>query len=294
MNKVMGNKKYIALFVLPAFLIYLCFLLVPIIYNFIISMYSTNLMSPGVFVGFRNYVNLFTQDSTFLQSLGNNVLMVIGSLIAHMPLALLFANILFNKIRGSQFFQTVFFLPCVICGVAIGLMWTFMYNSQFGLVNKFLSLIGLGGFSQDWLANPNTAIFAIIVVVMWQYVGYHMIIQLAAMKNIPSSLYEAAAIDGASKWRQFCSITLPLIKNVLRIDAVLIITGSLKYYDLIAVMTGGGPNHATELLSTYMYYQGFRTLKYGYSAAIGMILLILCVLALALSNMVFKSEDVQY
>lgn len=294
MNKVMGNKKYIALFVLPAFLIYVCFLLVPIIYNFIISMYSTNLMSPGVFVGFRNYVNLFTQDSTFLQSLGNNVLMVIGSLIAHMPLALLFANILFNKIRGSQFFQTVFFLPCVICGVAIGLMWTFMYNSQFGLVNKFLSLIGLGRFSQDWLANPKTAIFAIIVVVMWQYVGYHMIIQLAAMKNIPSSLYEAAAIDGASKWRQFCSITLPLIKNVLRIDAVLIITGSLKYYDLIAVMTGGGPNHATELLSTYMYYQGFRTLKYGYSASVGMILLILCVLSLVLSNMVFKSEDVQY
>ncbi|NLJ31655.1 MAG: sugar ABC transporter permease [Clostridiales bacterium] len=294
MNKVMGNKKYIALFVLPAFLIYLCFLLVPIIYNIVISMYSTNLMSPGTFVGFRNYVNLFTQDSTFVQALGNNVLMVIGSLIAHMPLALLFANILFNKIKGGSFFQTVFFLPCVICGVAIGLMWTFMYNSQFGLVNKLLSLIGLGRFSQDWLANPNTAIFAIIVVVMWQYVGYHMIIQLAAMKNIPRSLYEAAAIDGASKWRQFCSITLPLIKNVLRIDAVLIITGSLKYYDLIAVMTGGGPNHATELLSTYMYYQGFRTLKYGYSAAIGMILLILCVLSLVLSNMVFKSEDVQY
>lgn len=294
MSKVMANKKYILLFVLPAFLIYLCFSLIPIIYNFIVSLYSTNLMSPGVFVGLKNYINLFTQDDIFWQALGNNILMVIGSLIAHMPLALLFANILFNKIKGTRFFQTVFFLPNVICGVAVGLMWSFMYNSQFGLVNEFLSLIGLGRFAQDWLANPKTAIFAIIVVVMWQYVGYHMIIQLAAMKNIPSSLYEAAEIDGASKWKQFTSITLPLIKNVLRIDAVLIITGSLKYYDLVAVMTGGGPNHATELMSTYMFYQGFRTLKYGYAAAIGVILLALCVLSLVISNIAFKSEEVQY
>ncbi|MBZ4665142.1 sugar ABC transporter permease [Mahella sp.] len=294
MNKVMENKKYILLFVLPAFLIYLCFSLIPIIYNFIISMYSTDLMSPGIFVGLKNYISLFTQDDIFWQALGNNMLMVIGSLIAHMPLALLFANILFNKIKGSRFFQTVFFLPNVISGVAVGLMWSFMYNSQFGLVNEFLSLIGLGRFSQDWLANPKTAIFAIIIVVMWQYVGYHMIIQLAAMKNIPSSLYEAAEIDGASKWKQFTNITLPLIKNVLRIDAVLIITGSLKYYDLVAVMTGGGPNHATELMSSYMYYRGFRTLKYGYASAIGVILLALCVLSLVISNIAFKSEDIQY
>ena len=121
-----------------------------------------------------------------------------------------------------------------------------------------------------------------------------MIIQIAAMKNIPSSLYEAAEIDGAGKWVQFRSITFPLIKNILKVDAVLIITGSLKYYDLVAVMTGGGPNHATELMSTYMFYQGFRTLKYGYSAAIGVILLLLCICAVAVSNLIFKSEPVEY
>ena len=125
-------------------------------------------------------------------------------------------------------------------------------------------------------------------------VGYHMIIQLAAMKNIPSSYYEAAEIDGASKWVQFKSITFPLIKPILKVDAVLIITGSLKYYDLIAVMTGGGPNHATELMSTYMFYQGFRTLKYGYSAGIGVILLILCMCSVLLSNLVFRSEPVEF
>ena len=212
MDKILGNKKNIALFVLP---------------------------------GFKNYINLFN-DVTFRQALGNNILMVIGSLIAHVPLALFFANIIFNKIKGSHFFQTVFFLPSVICGVAVGLMWTFIYNPEFGLVNKILEMLGLGGLKQQWLSNPKTTLICIIVVVMWQFVGYHMI------------------------------------------------TGSLKYYDLIAVMTGGGPDHASELLSTYMYYQGFRNLKYGYSASIGTILLILCVLAVVLSNTVFKSEKIEY
>ena len=293
MDKILGNKKNIALFVLPGLLIYFVFLLIPIIYNLGISFYQTDLMSPAKFIGFKNYINLFN-DVTFRQALGNNILMVIGSLIAHVPLALFFANIIFNKIKGSHFFQTVFFLPSVICGVAVGLMWTFIYNPEFGLVNKILEMLGLGGLKQQWLSNPKTTLICIIVVVMWQFVGYHMIIQLAAMKNIPSSLYEAAEIDGASKWVQFNDITFPLIKHILKIDVVLIITGSLKYYDLIAVMTGGGPDHASELLSTYMYYQGFRNLKYGYSASIGTILLILCVLAVVLSNTVFKSEKIEY
>lgn len=290
MRKVMGNKKSIAVFVLPAFIIYAVFVLIPIVYNVYVSFLKTDLMSPSEFVGLKNYINLF-HDSTFLGALKNNILMVIGSLIAHLPLALLLGNILFQKIKGSHFFQTVFFLPSVICGVAVGLTWTFIYNSEFGLINKFLEAVGLGNLKQLWLADKDLALFCIIIVVMWQYVGYHMVIQLAAMRNIDSSLYEAAEIDGASKWQQFCRITMPLIKPILKIDAVLIITGSLKYYDLVAVMTGGGPNHATELMSTYMFYQGFRTLKYGYSAAIGVILLLLCVCAVKLSNFVFRTDD---
>lgn len=293
MNKVLGNKKSIAVFVLPAFIIYAIFVLMPIGYNVYVSFLQTDLMSPSKFVGIKNYINLF-HDKTFTGALKNNILMVIGSLIAHLPLALLFGNILFQKIKGSHFFQTVFFLPSVICGVAVGLTWSFVYNSEFGLVNKFLEIIGLENLQHAWLADKNTALICIIVVVMWQFVGYHMVIQIAAMKNIPESYYEAAEIDGASKWVQFKTITFPLIKPILKVDAVLIITGSLKYYDLVAVMTGGGPNHSTELMSTYMFYQGFRTLKYGYSAAIGVILLLLCICSVQLSNLVFRTEEVDY
>jgi raffinose/stachyose/melibiose transport system permease protein len=284
------NFSNIIFFVAPALLILIVFGLIPIVYNFIMSLYQTDLMSPSVFVGLRNYEILF-HDWVFQQALKNNIFLVCGSLIAHLVVALFLANILFAKLRGTNFFQSAFFLPSVVTGVAVGLIWTFILNSQFGMVNKILEILNLAQFQHQWLADKDTAMLAIIIVVMWQYVGYHMVIQLAAMRNIPGELYEAAALDGASKWRQFTDITFPLIKPVLKVDAILIITGSLKYFDLVFVMTRGGPNHATEVLSTYLYYQGFRTLKYGYASAIGNILLLLCVLAIVFSNLVFKSDN---
>jgi raffinose/stachyose/melibiose transport system permease protein len=293
MNKVMGRKRDIALFVLPAFIIYAVFALFPIFYNIYLSLFKTDLMSPGIFVGLKNYIDLL-KDGTFIHAFKNNILMVIGSLIAHMPLAMFFGNAIFKKIKGAAFFQTVFFLPCVICGVAVGLTWTFIYNGNYGLLNALLKLIGLGSLQQMWLANKHTAMICIIVVIMWQYVGYHMVIQLAAMRNIDLSFYEAAEMDGATSWQQFKYITFPLIKPILRIDAVLIITGSLKYYDLVAVMTSGGPNHATEVMSTYMYYQSFNILHYGYASAIGVILMLLCMLSVGASNRIFKTDDAAF
>jgi len=290
LDKFLSSKKCILIFVGPAFLVFALFGLLPILFNVALSLFRTDLMSPGAYVGIRNYANLL-HDSIFLQSLGNNLLMVVGSFLAHMPLALLLANILFSKIKGAHFFQSVFFLPCVVCGAAIGLTWTFIYNSEFGLVNRILEALRLASMKRQWLSDEGTVMVAIIVVVMWQFVGYHMVIQLAAMRNISPTLYEAAAIDGASGWTQFVKITMPLIRPILKIDAVLIVTGSLKYFDLVFTMTGGGPNHGSEVLSTYMYYQGFRTLKYGYASAIGNVLVLLCAAVIVVSNLLFKSKD---
>lgn len=290
MKKTMSNKRVIAIFILPAFIIYSVFALMPIAYNLYMSLLKTDLMSPSEFAGFDNYTKLFS-DPTFKHAFLNNILMVIGSLIAHLPLAMFFANAIFKKIKGAAFFQTVFFLPCVICGVAVGLTWSFIYNGNYGLLNAFLKAVGLGSLQHIWLSDKNLALICIIFVVMWQYVGYHMIIQLAAMRNIDSSYYEAAELDGASGWQQFRYVTFPMIQPILKIDAVLIITGSLKYYDLVAVMTSGGPNHATEVMSTYMYYQAFNIQKYGYSCAIGVILMLLCMGSVGLSNLVFRNRE---
>ena len=289
MNKTLSNKKSIAVFVLPAFLIYVIFALFPIAYNIYLSFFDTDLMSHMTFVGLGNYKDLFN-DGTFNHALSNNILLVIGSLIAHMPLAMFFGNAIFKHIKGATFFLTVFFMTSVLCGVAVGLTWTFIYNGNYGLLNACLKIIGLGNLQQVWLSNKDIALFCIMVVIMWQYVGYHMIIQLAAMRNIDPNFYEAAELDGATDWQQFWYVTFPLIKPILKIDAVLIITGSLKYYDLIAVMTKGGPNHATEVMSTYMYYQAFNVLHYGYSSTIGVILLLLCCGSVALSNFIFKDR----
>ena len=290
MEGMLKLKRYIFLFVGPAFLIFILFGLIPIVYNIILSLFRTDLMSPAVFWGFKNYTNLF-HDSIFLRSVKNNFLTVLGSFIAHMPLALLLGSFLFQNIKGSNFFQSVFFLPFVLCGAAIGLTWTFIYNSEFGVINGILELLRMAQYKRQWLSDESTVMFAIIFVVMWQFVGYHMVIQLAAMRNISKELFEAAEIDGANKWQQFWRIILPNIRRILKIDVVLIITGSLKYFDLVWVMTKGGPSHASEVLSTYMYYQGFRTMKYGYASAIGSILLILCVAVICLCNVLFKSKD---
>lgn len=289
MDKLLRRKRYILIFVGPAFLIYLLFGLAPIVYNLFLSFYETNLLENGQFVGFKNYLKLFS-DQFFINALLNNIKFVTGCYIAHMGLALVFSNILFQKMKGAKFFQSIYFMPSVICGTAIGLLWKFIYHPEFGLLNGILSILGLQGLAHNWLAEQETVIPALIVVTMWQYVGYHMVIQLAAMRNIDTSLFEAASIDGANGWQQFIKLNLPLIKPVLAIDSVLIITGSLKLYDLIAVTTAGGPNHASEVLATYMFYQGFKTLKFGYSSSIATVLLILCIAASLLTKFVFNNR----
>lgn len=293
MDKILSKKKYIAFFVGPAFVVYLFFGLIPIIYNLYISLFKTNLLGDSTFVGLKNYIRLF-QDQFFQQAVINNLKFVAGSYIAHMVLALLLSNILFLKVKGSKLFQSIYFMPSVICGTAIGMLWTFVYHPDFGLVNSFLKAVGLDSLTHIWLADEKTVIPALIVVTMWQFVGYHMVIQLAGMKNIDSSLYEAASIDGASKWQQFTKITFPLMKPILKIDSVLIVTGSLKLYDLIAVTTSGGPNHASEVISTYMFTQGFNALKFGYSSSIATALLLLCIGATVIINFVFRTKKIDY
>lgn len=279
MNKVMGNKKSIAVFVLPAFIIYAVFALFPIAYNVYMSLFDTDLMAKMEFVGLDNYINLF-KDKTFTHALKNNILMVAGSLIAHMPLAMFFANAIFKKIKGSAFFQTVFFLPCVICGVAVGLTWTFIYNGNYGLLNAFFKLIGLGDFTQVWLANKDLAMLCIIIVIMWQYVGYHMVIQLAAMRNIDASYYEAAEIDGATGLQKFFYVTIPGIRDTIGFCVVTTLIMALQVFDQIYVMTGGGPQYATETLVGYIYNRGFQTAPYdlGYASAIAVYLF--CMIAI--------------
>lgn len=294
MEQMLRNKKTILAFLLPALLIYLGIVIVPILNSSYYSVFKWNILDAKKFVGLQNYIQLFTQDDIFKTGIKNTFVLLGISLVVQIPLAILLAIALSGEIRGKRYFKTVFFLPNILSSVAVGLLWSFIYNPDFGIVNKVLSAIGLESLTRLWLAEEKTVLPSIIVTICWQFVGYHMILYLAAIENIPSSMNEAAVIDGADAWKTIRYITLPLIRPIIGIDAVLIATGSLRFFDLIYVMSNGGPNHASEVMASYMYIKSFRDMQYGYGSSISVVLLVLCLGVTYVLNKVFKSEDIQY
>jgi raffinose/stachyose/melibiose transport system permease protein len=224
----------------------------------------------------------------------NTFMLMLLSLAIQTPLAILLAIALSGKIKGKRYFKTVFFLPNILSSVAVGLLWTFIYHPEFGIINSVLESIGLDSLTRLWLADKRTVLPSIIVVICWQFVGYHMILYLAAIENIPTEIKEAALIDGVTKKSMIWYITLPLIRHMIRIDLVLMATGSLRFFDLIYVMSNGGPNHASEVIASYMYYKSFRDYQYGYGSAVSVVLLVLCLMVTLILNKLFHTEKIEY
>ena len=223
---------------------------------------------PGMrFLKFENWITLF-KDEIFWRSLRNNISLVIVSILVQIPFGIILGVFVSSKIKGVKILKLIYFIPMLLSAVAIGLTWNFIYDPTFGLLNAFLRLIGLGKLAKGWLGEPHLALWAVMGAICWQFIPYYMILFAAAISGIPLELYEAAYIDGASKVQGFFKITLPLLKNTIRLACVLSLTGSLRYFDLLYVMTGGGPNHASELMATYMFKQAFVNFNVGYGSAI--------------------------
>jgi ABC-type sugar transport systems, permease components len=294
MEQMLKNKRTIIFFIAPALLIYTLISFIPVVETVVTSFYEWNMFSPvKKFIGINNYITLFTRDSVFIISLKNTFLIFFMSVVTQLPVALVLASILSTGVRGKKFFKTFYFVPNVLSGAAIGLMWYFMYNSEFGLINAFLRLIGFGSISRPWLADEKTVLWAIILVACWQFAGYHMILFLSAIENIPTSVNESAVIDGAGRWRILWSITLPLIKPIIYVDAIMISTNSLKIFDLVYSLTAGqgGPNHASSVLALHMYINAFRNYRFGYGSASACMLFIACLIVTLIVNKIFKSES---
>lgn len=294
MDSMVRNKKTIALFLMPALIIYLGIVAVPVFSTIYYSFHKWSLVDARRFIGFNNFVQLFTIDKIFRISLNNTLLLLVLSIVIQVPLAVLLASVISGLTRGKRYFKTVFFMPNILASVAVGLLWSFIYNAEFGLINRLLIAVGLEEYTGLWLADQKTVLGCIMVVICWQFVGYHMIIYLAAIENIPPTLTEMATIDGAGPWQRFKSITLPLIWPIIGIDTVLIATGSLRYFDLIYVMSNGGPNHSSEVMALYLYYKSFRDMQYGYGSAIAVVLLCMCLIVTAVLNRLFRSEEIQF
>jgi raffinose/stachyose/melibiose transport system permease protein len=294
MESMLKKKRTILAFVLPALLIYIGIVLIPIFDTIYHSAFKWNILGDKKFIGFDNFINLFTKDKIFMLGMKNTFMLMLLSLAIQTPLAILLAIALSGKIKGKRYFKTVFFLPNILSSVAVGLLWTFIYHPEFGIINSVLESIGLDSLTRLWLADKRTVLPSIIVVICWQFVGYHMILYLAAIENIPTEIKEAALIDGVTKKSMIWYITLPLIRHMIRIDLVLMATGSLRFFDLIYVMSNGGPNHASEVIASYMYYKSFRDYQYGYGSAVSVVLLVLCLMVTLILNKLFHTEKIEY
>jgi raffinose/stachyose/melibiose transport system permease protein len=277
MNSFIRNRMTIVLGLAPALVLYLAFVLLPIGRSFAFGFTEWNGLSKPVFAGLSNFVRIFT-DGVFWTSLKNNIFVVFASVFAQIPLGILAAVVLDGKLRLSPFFRSAFFVPMVLSTVVVGLLWSTILNSQVGPLKAVLE--GLGAkTTPDWLGDPSIAMATLCGVIVWQFVGLYMIIFLAALQNIPEELLEAAEIDGAGEMVKLLKIRLPLLRPTIAAAVVLCISGSMRSFDLIYVMTQGGPAHATEVMATYMYNKTFTVYQYGYGSAVS---LVICVLSFAL------------
>lgn len=198
--------------------------------------------------------------------------MVIASVLGQIPIALIIALLLNRKLKGAKFFRTIGFLPVVLSTVVISLTWSLIYNTKNGLINELLRTVGLESLTQNWLGDTSWSMIAVCITVIWQFVGLYLIIFLAALQNIPEEVLEAAKIDGASEWVTTWKITIPMIWDTIIVAVILCISGSLRTFDLIYVMTHGGPAHSTEVMALYMFNETFNKLQYGYGSAVSVVI----------------------
>jgi raffinose/stachyose/melibiose transport system permease protein len=252
---------------LPAIGLYAVFFAVPFAATFYYSFFEWNGMGTPTFVGLGNYLRL-AQDDLFRVGIGRVMAWAMLAIVLKVGTALALAAMLRRRIRGSSFYSSAFFMPVVISAAAISLMFTLLYDLDTGLVNAILRGVGLGRLARPWLGDENTAFWAVVLVQIFHTIGYFFIILLAGLQDISEEIYEAARIDGAGAWVTFRRISVPLLWPIVQICIVLAITGALKSFDYVFVMTQGGPGTATQVPATYMYERIFVGLKYGYGTAI--------------------------
>jgi len=274
MQKTYQNARSALPYILPALLLILSFVFLPMILNVYYSLFRWNAFSlEKDFVGWEYYVRLF-QDPVFYTALKNNSLYAVISIVVQVGGGLVIAAILEDRLirRWQPLFRTIFFIPSVISIAVVGLLWQLLYNPDIGLVNGALKMIGQQDWVHAWLGDSKTAIYAVIAVSQWQFTGYMVMLFLIAMHKIPEDLYEASMIDGANRIQTFLKVTIPQIKEMILVGTMITVIGAFKVFDEIYVMTFGGPGRSTEVLGTMLYRAAFRNDEMGYASTIATVI----------------------
>jgi raffinose/stachyose/melibiose transport system permease protein len=269
----------IVLFLLPALVLFLIFVIYPIFQSIYYSLFNWKGFGPAVdFVGLKNFVNILS-DKVFLLALRNVLFIIVFSLVIQLPLSLALAVLVGRDLPGRVIFRTIFFLPYVLSEVIAAIMWLFLFNPdpERGFINAVLVLFP-GAKAQPWLGNTDTVLLALFVVLTWKYFGFHMLLYLTGLQNIPTEIEEAGRIDGASSFQNFFYITLPLLSSTIHTSVYLSVLGSTQQFILVWIMTKGGPVNASETLATYMYRFGFVRFQLGYGSAVAIYMFLICLI----------------
>jgi raffinose/stachyose/melibiose transport system permease protein len=258
------------IWVAPALLVFGVFTLLPLAVGLWLSLTGWNGTAAPVFNGIDNYTQAL-HDGGYWLAIVHNIIYAVGTVAGKILLGLGLALVMNQTLPGRAIFRTALFMPVMLSFVAIGLLWSWIYNYDFGLLNGILEALHLVWLKQDWLGSPSLALYALIVVDIWKWFGLHMVLFLAGLQNIPSQLYEAARIDGATSWQSFRWITLPLLLPITAFNFVLAASGAFNVFDLVYVMTQGGPVEATNVAMNDIYREAFQFYHFGYSAALSVV-----------------------
>ncbi len=275
---------------LPAAIIFAGFYFVPFIANLRYSLTRWDRITEPEFVGFRNFINLLTNDDLFYKVLGNNLRFTFLVVLFQTLFSLIFAIFLVKNTRANIALRTLFFFPTILSSVSVGMIWLFMYDPNFGAINLFFTRLGLEGFALNWLGSESSALYAITFTQVWFHTGQMMVIYIAGLQQIPQELYEASEMDGASRWQQFRNVTWPMsIPTTIVVMAYTTIQ-SFRAFDLIFAMTQGGPNNSSNIFAVLIYQTVFSELRIGYAATQSIFFIIVLVFVTLLQRKFLNSR----
>ena len=293
MKKLLSDRKAILLFTIPGLFLFLFVFVFPILMTLGLSFTEWDMVKAPVFTGIQNYVKLFTEDVNFKTSIKNMIIILGGVLLIQIPVALIIALLLDRITKGSRLLKSAYFVPVLFSATAVGLLWKRVFDYKFGVINAVFKLLGMS-YQQLWLSNPEQAIWAVIIPVIWCKLGYYVIIFYAGIKAIPKDYYEASLLDGCNGIRATTRITLPLLHNVINACLVLGAIGALREYHLIFALTAGGPFDSTTTLAMMMYNYAFKYHYVGYASAVAVVLVTVCLVTSFLINKIYPTKDIQY
>lgn len=289
-RKQKSESKILIAMALPALAIYGFLYLYPVLANLLYATQRWDGVTEPKFIGARNFTYLLTNDDLFIKVITNNLRFSLIVVIFQTLLALLFATFLIKNTKINIFLRTVYFFPTILSSVSVGLIWTFLYNPNFGFINAMLKAIGLDRFALNWLGDTQYSLYAVAITQVWFHTGQMVIIFIAGLQQIPIELYEAAGVDGASRWQQFKNVTWPMITPTTAVVVAYTTIQTFRAFDLIYSMTQGGPLNSSDVMVTYIFNTAFLGYKIGYAAAQSVYLILLVLLVTYLQRRVIRVD----